>query len=127
MATGTPSSCCRWKTSRDRSARCGTSPKKPTASSLDPRPPLGISAADAAALLGSCDRREPAGRRDYAVLITLLRLGLRGGEGAGLTLDDIDGGAGEMGVRGKGRPRDRLPLPADAGEAIAAYLQRGRP
>ncbi len=89
--------------------------------------PMGISQAAAAALLGSCDRREPGGRRDYAVLITLLRLGLRAGEAAGLTLDDIDWRAGEMVVRGKGRREDRLPLPADVGEAIAGYLRRGRP
>src|SRR5258708_3787908 len=89
--------------------------------------PMGISQAAAAALLGSCDRREPGGRRDYAVLITLLRLGLRAGEAAGLTLDDIDWRAGEMVVRGKGRREDRLPLPADVGEAIAGYLRPGRP
>jgi site-specific recombinase XerD len=88
--------------------------------------PKGISRADAKALLGSCDRRSPIGRRDYAVIITLLRLGLRRGELARLTLDDIDWRAGELVVRGKGR-EDRLPLPADVGAAITAYLKRGRP
>ena len=67
------------------------------------------------------------GRRDYAIIILLLRLGLRRGEVAGLTLDDIDWRAGELVVRGKGGREDRLPLPADVGEAIAAYLRRGRP
>jgi integrase/recombinase XerD len=89
--------------------------------------PRGISRADARALLGSCDRREALGRRDYAIIITLLRLGLRRGEVAGLTLDDIDWRAGELVVRGKGARQDRLPLPADVGKAIAAYLRRGRP
>ena len=89
--------------------------------------PRGISAADAKALLGSCDRRTALGRRDYALLVTLLRLGLRRSEVAGLRLDDIDWRAGEVVVRGKGAREDRLPLPADAGEAIAAYLLRGRP
>jgi integrase len=89
--------------------------------------PRGISRADARALLGSCDRRRLLGRRDYALIILLLRLGLRRGEAAGLTLDDIDWRAGELLVRGKGGRKDRLPLPADVGEAITAYLRRGRP
>jgi len=89
--------------------------------------PRGISSADARALLGSCDRRHALGRRDYAIMSLLLRLGLRRGEVAGLTLDDIDWRAGELVVRGKGARQDRLPLPADVGQAIAAYLRRGRP
>jgi integrase/recombinase XerD len=89
--------------------------------------PKGISSADARALLGSCDRRQALGRRDYAIIITLLRVGLRRSELAGLRLDDIDWRAGELVVRGKAAREDRLPLPADVGEAIAAYLRRGRP
>jgi integrase/recombinase XerD len=89
--------------------------------------PKGISRASAQALLACCDRRRPAGRRDYAVLVTLLRLGLRASEAAVLTLDDIDWRAGEITVHGKGRRDERLPLPADVGEAIVAYLTRGRP
>jgi site-specific recombinase XerD len=89
--------------------------------------PRGIAKDEAAALLGSCDRRTAIGRRDYAVIITLLRLGLRRGEVAGLTLGDIDWRAGELVVVGKGARSDRLPLPADVGDAIAAYLTRGRP
>lgn len=61
-----------------------------------------------------------------AVIIALLRLGLRRGKLAWLTLDDIDWEAAELAVRGKDR-EDRLPLPADVGAAIAAYLKRGRP
>jgi site-specific recombinase XerD len=89
--------------------------------------PRGISSADARALLGSCDRRRPLGRRDYALIILLLRLGLRRGEVARLALDDIDWRAGVLAIHGKGGREDRLPLPADVGEAIAAYLRRGRP
>ncbi len=89
--------------------------------------PAGISQADAQALLGSCDRRRSEGRRDYAVLITLMRLGLRAGEVAALTLEDLDWRAAEIVVHGKGRRDDRLPLPGDVGTAIATYLQRGRP
>jgi integrase/recombinase XerD len=89
--------------------------------------PRGIARDEADALLGCCDRRTAIGRRDFAVIITLLRLGLRRGEVAGLRLEDIDWRAGELVVMGKGARLDRLPLPADVGEAIAAYLTRGRP
>ena len=60
------------------------------------------------------------------MLVTLLRLGLRASEAAALRLDDIDWRAGEITVHGKGRRDERLPLPADVGEAIAAWLRRGR-
>jgi integrase len=89
--------------------------------------PRAISKADAAALLASCDRRRALGRRDYAVIILLLRLGLRRGEVARCLLDDIDWRAGGLVVRGKGGREDRLPLPGDVGETIAAYPRRGRP
>jgi integrase/recombinase XerD len=89
--------------------------------------PRGIEPGAARALLRSCDRRTAVGRRDYAVLITLLRLGLRAGEVARLRLDDLGWRAGELVVRGKGARQDRLPLPVEVGEALAAYLRRGRP
>jgi integrase/recombinase XerD len=77
-------------------------------------------------LLGSCDRSTVTGRRDYAILVLLARLGLRGAEAA-LRLADIDWHAGEAAVRGKGNRAERLPLPAEAREAIADYLTPGRP
>lgn len=89
--------------------------------------PKSISRAHAVALLDSCDRRSATGRRDYAVLLMLLRLGLRSSEVATLRLEDLGWRAGELVVHGKGQRADRLPLPADVGEAIAAYLRRGRP
>lgn len=89
--------------------------------------PQGITRAEARALLQSCDRRSALGRRDYALIITLLRLGLRRSEVATLRLDDIDWRASELTVVGKGARQDRLPLPAEVGEAIASYLRRGRP
>lgn len=89
--------------------------------------PQGIAQADVEALLASCDRRSAQGRRDHAVLVVLLRLGLRASEVAGLMLGDIDWRSAEVTVRGKGGREDRLPLPADVGEAIAGYLLRGRP
>ena len=89
--------------------------------------PRGITRGDARALLDSCDRRRALGRRDYALIILLLRLGLRRGEVARLALDDIDWRAGELVIHGKGGREERLPLPADVGAALAAYLKRGRP
>lgn len=78
-------------------------------------------------LLDSCVRSTAVGRRDYAVLLLLARLGLRAGEVVALELDDLDWRAGEIVVPGKGLVRDRLPLPTDVGEALAAYLRRDRP
>jgi site-specific recombinase XerD len=89
--------------------------------------PHALTAAEVAVLLASCDRRRPKGRRDYAILKLLARLGLRAAEVAALRLEDIDWRAGEIVVRGKGRTEERLPLPCDVGEALAAYLRRGRP
>lgn len=89
--------------------------------------PRGVSPVDARALLDSCDRRRVLGRRDYALILLLLRLGLRRGEVARLTLNDIDWQVGELLIHGKGGRDDRLPLPVDVGQAIAAYLRRGRP
>lgn len=88
--------------------------------------PKGITSADAMALLHASDRRRLDGRRDYAVLLLLVRLGLRAGEIADLALEDIDWRAGEIVVHGKGNRKDRLPLPVDVGEAITGYLRRGR-
>lgn len=78
-------------------------------------------------LLASIDRRSRTGRRDYAIVLLLARLGLRSGEVASLTLDDVDWEAGQLTVHGKRGRRNELPLPAEVGEAIAAYLQDGRP
>jgi integrase/recombinase XerD len=89
--------------------------------------PQGITPQQAKALLRVCDRRRAAGRRDYAVIVLMLRLGLRATEVATLRLDDLDWRAGQLTVRGKGSRVDQLPLPVDVGEAVAAYLRRGRP
>jgi site-specific recombinase XerD len=77
-------------------------------------------------LLDACDRTTATGRRDYAVLLLLSRLGLRAGEVVALEIDDIDWRAGEISVRGKGSHHDRLPLPPDVGDALAEYLRQDR-
>jgi site-specific recombinase XerD len=89
--------------------------------------PKGLTPAAVHALVASCDRRTRLGRRDYAVLIMLLRLGTRAGELAALTLEDINWRTGTIRIRGKGHQMESLPLPADVGEAIAVYVRRARP
>jgi site-specific recombinase XerD len=78
-------------------------------------------------LLAKINRRTAVGRRDYAILLLLARLGLRASEVAFLELDDIDWKNGSLSVHGKGGRLLQLPLPKDVGEAITSYLQRGRP
>lgn len=101
----------------------------PAVASWSTTPPLprAISADHARGAIASCDSGTVVGRRDRAVLLLLARLGLRGGEVITLTLDDIDWDVGRLRVRGKNGRECLMPLPADVGEAIAAYLRNGRP
>ena len=89
--------------------------------------PRAIAANQVCRLLARIDRRAAPGRRDYAILLLLARLGLRAREVAFLELDDIDWKSGRLLVSGKGGQRTELPLPTDVGEAIVEYLQRERP
>lgn len=89
--------------------------------------PKALTQSQVAALLASCDRRRSIGRRDHAIMVVLVRMGLRAGEVARLQLDDIDWRAGDLVVRGKGSRLERLPLPPDVGEALVGWLRRGRP
>lgn len=91
--------------------------------------PRSVPAADLERLLAVAAgaRFAATGRRDYAILLLLARLGLRRGEVASLRLDDIDWRAGELTVVGKGHRVERLPLPIEPGEAIVAWLTGGRP
>jgi site-specific recombinase XerD len=72
-------------------------------------------------------RGSAVGHRDYAILLLLARLGLRGGEVCHLLLEDLDWEKSRIAIRGKGGRVTHLPLPADVGKAIAAYLQQDRP
>ncbi|MCA1699644.1 MAG: site-specific integrase [Actinobacteria bacterium] len=90
--------------------------------------PQALEPGQAQLLLDGCERASAIGRRDVAILVLLIRLGLRRGEVAALELDDVDWRAGELVVRnGKRGRRERLPLPADVGQALVAYLRDGRP
>jgi integrase/recombinase XerD len=86
--------------------------------------PRGLEPAAVRKLLASCDRRRLVGRRDYAILLLLSRLGLRAGEVAAIQLEDVDWRGGRLLVRGKGGRQDVLPLPVDLGEGLVSYLRR---
>src|SRR6266852_7200637 len=77
-------------------------------------------------VLASCDRQTGTGRRDYAILLLLARLGLRAGEVEALKLDDIDWAAGTLVVHGKGGKVRQMPLLHDVGKAISVYLRKDR-
>jgi site-specific recombinase XerD len=77
-------------------------------------------------LLKSCNTDTPIGKRDYAILLLLARLGLRAGEIVAMRLDDIRWEAGVVDIRGKGAAFNQLPIPQDVGEALAMYICHGR-
>lgn len=89
--------------------------------------PRSLPAAQVAALLAAHDRTTSVGLRDHAVLLTLARLGLRGGEIAALGLSDVDWRGGQLVVQGKGARPEALPLPAEVGQALAGYVTQARP
>ena len=88
--------------------------------------PALVTGADAAALLAACDRATAQGLRDYAIVLTLTRMGLRAREIAALTLEDVDWRSGIVVISGKGGRRDQLPLPRDVAGAVIGYLRDGR-
>lgn len=89
--------------------------------------PKHLTGAQLETVLSQPDRGTRDGRRDYAILLLLSKLGLRANEVAALCLDDIDWHTGEVRVRRKGRSCVRMPLPATVGKAVAAYLRHSRP
>ena len=89
--------------------------------------PKGLLPEEVRRLLQCCDRRSSVGRRNFAVLLLMVRLGVRASEVANLRLEDLHWRRGELVIRGKRRREDRLPLPADVGDALVSYLKRGRP
>jgi site-specific recombinase XerD len=89
--------------------------------------PRYLAEADIERVIASCDRTAPVGMRDRAILLLLARLGLRAGDIVHLRLSDIDWAGAWIRVCGKGRRQARLPLTAEVGQALATYLQQGRP
>ncbi|WP_042880838.1 tyrosine-type recombinase/integrase [Cupriavidus necator] len=86
------------------------------------RLPRSLSEDEVARLIATCDGTAPGHIRDRAILLLLVRLGLRAGDVAQLRLGDIDWRGGTLLVAGKGRYQVRLPLPQDVGDALLAYL-----
>jgi len=89
--------------------------------------PRFLPAATVERVLECCDQATSVGRRNHAILLLLARLGVRAGEVVGLSLDDIDWSTGQITIRGKGGKSAQLPLAADVGAALAAYLRHDRP
>ncbi len=89
--------------------------------------PRSISPDQVHSLLEGCDRQGATGRRDYAMLVLISRLGLRASEVVNLTLDDFDWTEGALRIRGPAQRVDHLPLPADVGAALVDYLRHARP
>jgi len=89
--------------------------------------PRYLDANQATRLIGSCSKGGPQGLRDRAIILLLLRLGLRAGDIANMRLNDIDWQDATLMVRGKGRRDVRLPLPQDAGNAVLDYIEHARP
>jgi site-specific recombinase XerD len=89
--------------------------------------PRFLPAATVERILECCDRTTSVGRRNHVILLLLARLGVRAGEVVGLSLDDIDWASGQITIRGKGGKPAQLPLTADVGAVLAAYLRHDRP
>lgn len=89
--------------------------------------PRALSSDEVQRLLAHCDRHTAVGRRNWAILLLLARLGLRAGEVVGLAFEDLDWEAGELCIRANGGNSDRLPIPQDVGAAVAEYLRHSRP
>jgi integrase/recombinase XerD len=89
--------------------------------------PIYLGGEQVAHILKQTDRTTVSGRRDYAILLLLARLGLRAGEVASLRLDDLNWEQGSLTIRCKGGRWARMPLSQDVGEAIIDYLANGRP
>jgi site-specific recombinase XerD len=117
----------RWLHQRGDTATCLAGCVPPVADWRLSSLPKSLPAEQVERLLQCCDRGSMVGRRDYAILSLLARLGLRAGEVVAMELEDLGWESGELVVRSKGGRQDSLPLPRNVGSAVAAYLRHGRP
>lgn len=92
----------------------------------DARLPRHISPEQVEAVLNAVRADKRHGRRNYAMVLLLARLGLRAPVVISIQLDDLDWRASELLVRGKGQNHDRVPIPPDVGEALADYIRHDR-
>jgi integrase/recombinase XerD len=125
--TGSLRSFCRFLCFSGRADR-DLSPAVPSIAAHQDNFPGFLSRKEITQLLEHLSRACPARKRDFAIVLCLARLGLRAGEVARLTLEDIDWRNGTIRlVKTKGRRERQLPLPAEVGRAIAGYLKQARP
>jgi site-specific recombinase XerD len=89
--------------------------------------PRYLKEAEVEKIISSCDINTPSGKRNRAILLLLVRLGLRAGDIVNLRLGDIDWKNSTVQVSGKGRHVDRLPLTQEVGIALVDYLKNVRP
>ena len=88
--------------------------------------PKKLTPAEVKRVLEAPDPDTATGRRDFAILLLLARLGLRSSEILSIELGDLHWRTAEIMIRGKGNQQDLLPLARDVGSAIASYLRRDR-
>jgi site-specific recombinase XerD len=90
--------------------------------------PRSIAWEDVTRVLEGIDRRTAAGKRDFAMLMLLVTYGLRAGEIAALTLDDVDWKRERLRIPSrKAGNATAYPLSSAVGRAIIDYLKNGRP
>jgi len=90
--------------------------------------PRSITWAEVGLVLKGVDRRTPAGKRDYAILLLLVTYGLRAREIVALTLDDVDWKHERLRIpERKAGHSTAFPLSTVVGEALVEYLRHGRP
>lgn len=79
-------------------------------------------------ILETVDRSTAVGKRNYAILLLIIRLGLRSSDVRGLSFENINWGGNAVSFEQfKTCDKIELPLPVDVGEAIIDYLKYGRP
>jgi site-specific recombinase XerC len=89
--------------------------------------PIHLSDDELTRLIVASKEHAPTMYRDHAILVMLVRLGLRADEVVNLRLDDIDWVEGRILIHAGKTHRERvLPLPLDVGDALVAYLKLER-
>lgn len=99
----------------------------PTADWRDRSLPCFLRSTDIERVIAACDCSTKQGLRDRAIVLLLVRLGLRASDIIRLRLQDLDWNDASIRVCGKERREARLPLTQEVGDAVLSYLQSGRP
>jgi len=89
--------------------------------------PRFLHSSDIERVIAACDCSTKEGLRDRAIVLLLVRLGLRASDVLQLRLQDLDWNDASIRISGKGRREARLPLTQEVGDAVLSYLQSGRP